>query len=62
MRMFIENSTNPIRPVEKKHVIPVGIWPVRDRHADYYEDGAGARRYEKRLDRPARGRLRQADD
>ena len=32
------------------------------RHADYYADGAGARRYEKRLDRPARGRPRQADE
>jgi ribosomal protein S18 acetylase RimI-like enzyme len=32
------------------------------RYADYYADGAGARRYEKRLDRPARGRSREADD
>ena len=35
---------------------------LKGRHADYYEDGAGARRYEKRLDRPARDRSREADD
>ena len=35
---------------------------LRGRIAEYYADGAGARRYEKRLDRPARGRPRGADD
>jgi ribosomal protein S18 acetylase RimI-like enzyme len=35
---------------------------LKDRIAEYYADGAGARRYEKRLDRPARGRPREADD
>lgn len=29
---------------------------------DYYADGADARRYEKRLDRPARRRSRETDD
>ena len=35
---------------------------LKGRVAEYYADGAGARRYEKGLDRPARGRSRQADD
>jgi ribosomal protein S18 acetylase RimI-like enzyme len=35
---------------------------LKGRIAEYYADGGVARRYEKRLDRPAGGRQREADD
>jgi ribosomal protein S18 acetylase RimI-like enzyme len=37
-------------------------YALSGRASGYYEDGADARRYEKRLDRPASRRSRQADD
>ena len=51
-----EDNAAAIRLYERRGYV------LNGRIADYYADGAGARRYEKRLDRPARGRPPEADD
>jgi len=51
-----EDNAPAIRLYERRGYVFTG------RVADYYADGAGARRYEKRLERPARSRRREADD
>ncbi len=51
-----EDNPAAIRLYERRGYVLTG------RTAGYYEDGAAARRYEKRLDRHAAGRSRQADD
>ena len=34
MRVFVENPPDPLREWEEKHVVPIGVWPIRHRHAD----------------------------
>ena len=46
MRVFVENTPNPLRDGEKEHVIAIGIWPIWDRHPNPMASHQSAQPYQ----------------